>query len=74
MLNESNISTVQVDELNDFTSLCEENRDTIRNGNSLKMEIELELYDEAGEAEFIDNIDFINSEISIILDNIRIEN
>lgn len=73
MITSNSINRELANTLNDFTADCQENANTIKNGNSLKMEIELQLYKEAGKTTFLNSLELIHTKIARILKNIKVK-
>lgn len=60
--------------LNDFTKECVDANNFLKNGNTLKMELELKALRKLGYVDFLNGFEYINSEVQDILDNIRVSN
>lgn len=72
MINIEKLSDGNINKLNHFTKNCSKPSGISKNGNSLKLELELKLYDLAEPEEYHDNLDYIHTKIDKIHDNIKI--
>lgn len=74
MVNKLNISDDLKKTLENFSNFSKINNNTLKNGNSLRMELELSVYDKLGPTEFEKQFPTITKQIDTILSNIRVKN
>jgi hypothetical protein len=61
-----------IEEIENKLAKCSTTTLSIKNGNSLRMELELHLFKKIGEESFYKNYPKINTEITTILNNINV--